>query len=144
MRRILLALPLLLLSSGAFAATLIATIQKANDQFVAAFNKGDAAGIAALYTETATALPPGGDITKGRAAIQAMWQGALGTGLKNVSLTALDVEPMGNHAREIGRFSFDAPGANGAVTKVEGKYVVVWKRVDKAWKLDIDIWNTNK
>jgi hypothetical protein len=30
------------------------------------------------------------------------------------------------------------------MTKVEGKHVVVWKRVNGAWLLDTDIWNTNQ
>jgi uncharacterized protein (TIGR02246 family) len=145
MNKFILAMPLLLLSSAAFAAPLLATIQKANDMFVADFNKGDAAAVAQLYTPTATALPPGGDIAKGRDAIQALWAGAIKGGLKNVTLTAVEVEPLGRlAAREIGRFSYDEPGQNGAVTKVEGKYVVVWKKLSGAWKLDTDIWNMNK
>lgn len=45
--------------------------------FVAAANRGDAAGIAALYEEDAVmAYPPGGQ-TVGRAAIQALWERVL-------------------------------------------------------------------
>jgi uncharacterized protein (TIGR02246 family) len=45
--------------------------------FVAAANRGDAAGIAALYEEDAVmAYPPGGQ-TVGRAAIQALWEKVL-------------------------------------------------------------------
>ena len=45
--------------------------------FVAAANRGDAVGIAALYEEDAVmAYPPGGQ-TVGRAAIQALWEQVL-------------------------------------------------------------------
>ena len=45
--------------------------------FVAAANRGDAAGIAALYEDDAVmAYPPGGQ-TVGRAAIQALWEQVL-------------------------------------------------------------------
>src|ERR1700759_5764617 len=45
--------------------------------FVAAANRGDAAGIAALYEDDAVmAYPPGGP-TVGRAAIQALWEQVL-------------------------------------------------------------------
>ena len=36
-----------------------ATIEKLNEVWMAAFNKGDAAAVAALYTEDAYVLPPG-------------------------------------------------------------------------------------
>ena len=35
------------------------TIERLNDAWTAAFNKGDAAAVAALYTEDAHVLPPG-------------------------------------------------------------------------------------
>ena len=47
-------------------------------------------------------------------------------------------------AREIGRVTAEAPNAQKQLTKVEGKYVVVWKKVKGAWKLDTDIWNLNQ
>ena len=50
---------LLLLAAPAFADNVKSDIDKANAKFVAAFNKGDGAAIAALYTENATALPAG-------------------------------------------------------------------------------------
>ncbi|WP_201838116.1 YybH family protein [Microvirga zambiensis] len=119
-----------------------ATIQSLSDQFAKAFNAGDAAGVAALYTEDAVILPPGGEMMKGRSAIQAFWKGAaeqLGDG----TLTTVDVKPLGNDtAREIGTFSFRSKGAQPQ--EVTGKYVVVWEKVGSDWKLATDIWNTNK
>ena len=63
----------------AFVAGLIAPafaqkaeIEAANARWIDLFNKGDFAGVAALYTDDATALPPGSGIVKGRAAIEAM------------------------------------------------------------------------
>ena len=126
------------------AATLMDSIQKADDAFSAAANRGDAPGIARLYTPSAIALPPGAPEQRGRDAIGAYWAAALKAGVKNVSLKAGSVESYGTAAREIGRFGFDMPGAGGQSSRVEGKYVVVWKRVGGAWMLDSDIWNTDK
>ena len=145
MRRAIFALGLLLFATTAQAADLKPMIDAANAKFVAAFNRGDAAGIAALYTDHATALPPGSDMVQGRDAIQKMWAGAIQSGLKNVSLQAVSVESYGaTVAREIGRFSFDAPNAQKQMSTVHGKYVVIWKRLRGAWKLDADIWNTDQ
>jgi uncharacterized protein (TIGR02246 family) len=119
-----------------------ATIQNLNDKFAQAFNKGDAAGVAALYTEEAVILPPGAEMMKGRSAIQAFWKGAadqLGEG----KLITVDVKPLGSEAaQEIGTFSFRTKGSQPQ--EVTGKYVVVWEKVGGDWKLATDIWNTNK
>ena len=100
-----------------------ATIQKLNDRFAQAFNAGDGAAVAALYTEDAVILPPGGEMMKGRNAIQTFWTGAtkqLGDG----KLTTVEVKPLGSEAaREIGTFSFRTKGSQPQ--EVTGKYVVV-------------------
>jgi ketosteroid isomerase-like protein len=58
------------LSTSTFAQK--ADIQKANAQWIELFNKGDFAGIGALYTSDAVALQPDAGIVKGRDAISAM------------------------------------------------------------------------
>ncbi|NYZ69685.1 DUF4440 domain-containing protein [Endozoicomonas sp. SM1973] len=49
-------------------------ITAADETFMSTFMKGDAAGIAALYTVSAQFLPPNGDVVLGRDAIQATFQ----------------------------------------------------------------------
>jgi len=144
MRSALLASALLLLAGPAFADSVKKDIDEANAKWLAAFSKGDAAAVAQLYTEKATALPPGADMAKGRAAIQALWDGVIKSGVKNVTLTTVSVERYGSAAREIGRVSLDVPGQQGQMTHAEGKYVVVWRKSHGGWQLDTDIWNMNK
>lgn len=114
-----------------------------NKQFIEAFNKGDAAAIANMYTMDARVLPPNSEMVEGRANIQKYWQGAMTAGLKIVSLEAVHVEPQGNIAVEVGRYTLTIPGAGGTTTTDKGKYVVVWKREGRSWKLAVDIFNTN-
>lgn len=144
MKVVMLVIPLVMLATAAQARDVKADIDAANAKFVAAFNKGDAAGVAELYIEQATALPPGAPVAKGRTAIQAFWQGAIQAGYKNVTLKALQVDRYGTAAREIGQFSLDAPNAQKQMAHVEGKYVVLWRRIGGTWKLDTDIWNANQ
>jgi uncharacterized protein (TIGR02246 family) len=118
-----------------------AEIEKVNAHFVELFAKGDGAGIAALYTEDATALPPGSEMVKGRPAIAAFWQATVGT-LTEFKATTVDVKRLSRaFAREIGTFSFKPKGSDQVV---QGKYIVVWQKLGRDWKLAIDIWNTNK
>lgn len=118
------------------------TIQKLNDKWVAAFDKGDGAALAALYTADAYVLPAGADMVHGTKAIQE-FLGKIAQQLGNAKLTTVDVLPLGpDAAREIGTFSFKTKAQ--PPQDVSGKYVVVWRKVGGEWKLATDIWNMNK
>jgi uncharacterized protein (TIGR02246 family) len=119
-----------------------ATIEKLNDAWTAAFNKGDAAAVAALYSEDAYVLPPGSAMVKGRAAIEAFWRQAAQQ-MTDAKLTTLDVLPLGRSAaREIGTVTLKTKSQ--PPQEVVGKYAVVWRKVGRDWKLATDIWNTDK
>lgn len=117
-----------------------AAIEAANKMFVAAANKADAAGVAALYSTTAQAFPPNAPIVSGRAAIQELWKGVFSSGITSVSLTTSEVEAQGDLAYEVG--SYEMKLKDGKVAD-RGKYCVVWKRENGQWRLHRDIWNTN-
>lgn len=118
------------------------TIQKLNDEWAAAFNKGDSHAVAQLYTEDAYILPAGAEMVHGRQAIQGFWDNTMKQ-LGDGKLTTVDVQPLGpDAAREIGTFSFKTKG--NAPQQVNGKYVVIWRKVNDRWKLATDIWNMNK
>ncbi|MDQ3472287.1 MAG: SgcJ/EcaC family oxidoreductase [Acidobacteriota bacterium] len=108
-----------------------------------AFNKGDAAAVANMYTMDARLLPPNAEKVSGRANIQTFWQGAISAGLKMVSLETEHVETHGNVAVEVGRYTTTIPGAGGVTRTDKGKYVVVWKRERRSWKLAVDIFNSD-
>ena len=131
MRRIALVVVVLTgLIAPAFAQR--AEIEAVNAKWVDFFNKGDFAGVASLYTEDATAFPPGAGMMKGRAAIEAMWKGAA----EQVG------DPKFIAAQEIGTFSLKMKGSTPQ--EVTGKYLVVWEKVGTDWKLSADIWNDGK
>ena len=120
-----------------------AAIKTMNQKFMDAFKRGDAAGIAALYTDEAKLLPPGNQMTTGREAIKSFWQGAMNKGIKEANLETVGIEAGGDLAYEIGRFALAVQPESGERTTLTGKYVVVWKKQAGAWKLHADIWNTN-
>ena len=119
-----------------------AEIEAVNARWMELFNKGDFAGVASLYTDDATAFPPGSAMVKGRAAIGAMWK-SMAEQVSDPKVTTLDVKPLGpSAAREIGTFSLKTKGPTPQ--EVAGKYVVVWEKVGSDWKLAADIWNDGK
>ena len=111
-------------------------------KFVAAFNAGDGATVASLYSEDAALFPPGAARIDGRSAIQTFWQGAIDSGMTIDDLHAVEVDAGGDVAGEVGVFVLSVPGENGQ-TKIPGKYIIIWKRSGHTWQLHRDIWNTN-
>jgi uncharacterized protein (TIGR02246 family) len=127
---------------GPALAQSAATIQALNDKWTAAFDKGDAAAVAAMYTQDAVVLPPGHDMAKGRSAIEAFWKEAAQQ-VGDAKLVTLDVLPLGPRAaREIGTVTLRTKAQ--PPQQVVAKYVVVWRNVGGRWLLATDIWNMNK
>lgn len=115
-------------------------IAAANKGFMAAFKRGDAAGLAALYTENGQILPPNSDSMTGQKAIQAFWQAVMDMGIKEAKLEIVEAEAHGDTAIEISKFTLH--GEEGQVLD-QGKYIVVWKQEDGQWKLHRDIFNSS-
>jgi uncharacterized protein (TIGR02246 family) len=116
-------------------------IAAGNAKFAEAFARGDAAAIAALYTEEGAVLPPNAETMQGRAAIEAFWQVPMNMGVKAVTLTSVEVEDHGNVAIEVGKYTLRGEGDQ---LLDAGKYVVVWKHDQGEWRLHRDIWNTSQ
>lgn len=116
-------------------------IESANKDFMAAFSRGDAAGMASLYTAQGQLLPANSDFVRGTDAIRTFWQGAFDMGLKEAHLETIEVEAYGDTAIEVGRYRLLVAG--GTVAD-KGKYIVVWKNDNGTWRLHRDIWTTSQ
>jgi uncharacterized protein (TIGR02246 family) len=142
MKRVALSVFVLFAMAVPAMAQSVKTIQKLEDQWGAAFNKGDAAAVAAMYTDDAYVLPAGAPMVHSTTDIQTFW-GQTMQQLGDVKCTTTDVKPLGrNGAREVGNCTFKTKGASpgdGAL-----KYAVVWQKIDGQWKLNTDIWNMDK
>ena len=89
-------------------------------------------------------MPPGAARLNGRAAIQQHWQGILDAGVRDFSLTTLEVEEAGDLAVEVGTMSATAPGEGEVRVTMTGKYIAVWKRDGSGnWCLHRDIYNSD-
>lgn len=115
-------------------------IEVTNQQLITALAKGDAAAVAATYTADAQMFPANSDVVSGRAAIQALWGEWIKAGVSKLTLEPVEVEGMGDTAYEVGKYTL--PGDDGKLLDA-GKYIVIWKRQQGAWKLHRDIWTTN-
>lgn len=129
---------------AAFAGPDEDAVRAADAKWEKAYKSGDAAAVAALYTEDAAVFPPGGSRTDGREAIAGMWNGAMESGLADVKIMPVEIEIIGDTAIDVGFLSGTVPGEGDARTPVSGKYIVVWKRNGGEWLLHRDIWNMDQ
>jgi uncharacterized protein (TIGR02246 family) len=109
--------------------------------FMETFRRGDAAGMADLYTESGQLLPPNGGIVQGSQAIAGFWAGVMEMGITELDMRVGEVEQHGDTAIEVSSAALLAGDGNVAD---EIKYIVIWKREDGRWKLHRDIWNSSR
>jgi uncharacterized protein (TIGR02246 family) len=119
-------------------------ITAANKKFMSFFDNGDAKGVSSLYTEDCKIMPTGMPMQTGRDAVAKVFGSVMtDMGAKKVILAIQEVGPLTpgpDMAYERSTYEFfDDKGA----TIDNGKYVVIWKKVNGEWFLYTDIFNTN-
>ena len=132
------AIPVSAQSKGKTDDGLRKAIESASKKFNELYNKGDAAGLAAMYVGGARVLPPNAVAIPNDQGIRALWRSYIDSGAK-FSIATTFVEGRGDLAYEVGTYAVTA--ADGG--KDTGKFVVVWKRQNGAWKIAADIWNSD-
>jgi len=115
-------------------------ITRTNELFSEAFKRGDAEGVANLYTEAGQLGPANSDFLTGRSAIQGFIQGMMDSGIQSIQLITNELEEFEDTAMEIGRFVLKT-GDNQIAD--EGKFIVIWKLESGNWKLHRDIINSS-
>ncbi len=118
-----------------------AAIRAGAEAWAAAWNAADAAALTALYAEDASIMAPGAEPAVGSAAIEAAFQAAMEASPgSQMAIEPVEVMVADGWAVEIGTFvTNDAEGAHAD----HGSYVAIWKKVDGAWMLKRDIWNSS-
>jgi uncharacterized protein (TIGR02246 family) len=116
-------------------------IQAAQNRLADAVSARDPGRAAASYTEDAHLIPHGAPTCVGREAIAAFFAGAFGNGIAGARFSTEDVDGDDTQACEIGRYQlFAAPGGE-RVLAAEGRYLIVWRKVDGAWRMHRDMFN---
>ncbi|MGQ0636336.1 MAG: YybH family protein [Planctomycetaceae bacterium] len=115
-------------------------IRKAMADLDAAFNRGDAQGIAALYTEKALLFAPDRPAFEGRSAIAKFNQLVFDMGIKGVASTLSEVEVYNGTAFTSGTFKV---WGNDKAAAFDGKFMLLWKKVGGQWLIHRDCGNGN-
>jgi ketosteroid isomerase-like protein len=118
----------------------LAGLQLSHQEYMAAYNRGNAAGVASLFTQNAQLFPAHTGVVANRQAIQAFWQGTMDLGIRSILLETQEAEAQRESCTEIGRYTF--LGGKGQVLDT-GKYIAIWKKVNGTWFLHRYIWTTS-
>lgn len=126
---------LLLLMTGFFQ------VDEPYQRFAAAYATLDADRVAAIYTEDALMLPPGGDILKGRAAIREQYADGFDEDRKRrhtrrITFELVDRIVSGDVRNDYGYYTIIGRSPSGHESEHRGKFAKVWQRGrDGVWRI---------
>jgi uncharacterized protein (TIGR02246 family) len=120
-----------------------AAIDSGNAEYIAAFAKSDAAGVASVYAPDGARLGPGGQAIVGTAQITEDVRAFLSrTGPIRVGLETVDLWVVGQAAYETGKWSYTfTPQRDPTRTiTIGGRYVTIWhQQRDNRWRIAADV-----
>ncbi len=120
-------------------------IRDLDEKWLGAIARGDAAAVANIYTADGAFMAPNAPAANGRKAVEAAWKGLMGLPALSLKFraTRIDVAASGDLATDIGTYTLGFDGKSGRVTD-DGKYVVVWQKIDGRWQVLADIFNSDR
>jgi ketosteroid isomerase-like protein len=113
--------------------------QAAADGWVAAFNSGDAAGLALMYSPEAKILPPDQPIVSGYGAIEEFWK-TFNPGNVRIETSEVETLKLGDYWFREGTYIGLYP-AEGEPRV--GKFIELWTKVNSAWLIHRQMWSPN-
>lgn len=121
-------------------------IRKLDVEWGDAACKGDLNAVVAFYASDGSAVWPDAPAAHGTAKIRAAWKKSFDQ-IKGLTLKftpeRIDVARGADMATDFGKVSYGQDTPKGHVVTI-GKYVVVWKKVNGAWKVLYDCYNMNQ
>jgi ketosteroid isomerase-like protein len=113
--------------------------QAAADGWVAAFNSGDAAGLALMYSEDSLLLPYDRPTVSGTAAIEEFWL-EYQPGQVRIEVSGVSAERVGPYWFREGSYTAIYPDEGEPRV---GKFMELWKQAGSAWLLYRQMWSPN-
>ena len=127
-------------------AEIEAAIGEVREAYIAAQNAGDAAALAALFTDDAVLMPPNAPAVSGKEAIQSYLQSQNDQFSFELAASQAEVAAAGDWAFSRGTHTVNLnPKAAGKAVEDSGKYLNILKRQpDGSWKIARHTWNSDK
>jgi uncharacterized protein (TIGR02246 family) len=122
-----------------------ASIRGLGQRYMQAVRAKDAAAIAALFAPDGYFMPPNAPMAAGSLGIQNMWSNMLKMPDLQLAISPvrIDIAKAGDLANEVGTYQATVNTPAGKVDDV-GKYTMVWKKISGEWKIESDIFNSDR
>ena len=120
-------------------------IRQLDDQWNAAMAKKDVEACVNFYASDGVAMWPNVTAAKGTEAIRAAWTEMFKAPNLKLVLTpeVVQTAKAGDLATDVGKVQPDMDTPTGGHVMETAKYLVVWRKVNGAWKAQYDIFNAN-
>ena len=113
-----------------------------NDKWNAAFNRGDAAGVADLYADDAVLSPGNGEVLKGRDAIQGLFQSFIDNGVHDHTIDIIEAHQSGDVLYEVAKWQAHGKDENGKSVSFGGVLVNTFRHnAEGHWRSHLHVWN---
>ena len=113
---------------------------EAREQYRAAASNHHAATLVDLFAEDGVLVASDHDVIRGRQDIEKYLASAGDQGMPEVTLTCISAESRNGFGSETGRFEERVTSSEGAVTRVTGVYVMIYRRDEAGrWRVAIEI-----
>uniref|UniRef100_A0A183C5I7 DUF4440 domain-containing protein n=1 Tax=Globodera pallida TaxID=36090 RepID=A0A183C5I7_GLOPA len=116
--------------------SLFQEIKGRQEEFMRAFNAGNAKGAAEIYDPDGFFMPNGHSPVKGRSGIEKFFQKDMADGVTSAQIITEEVNGSGDWAFERGSYHLEC--ARGTES---GAYLQVWKKINGAWLIHNDCFN---
>jgi len=143
--QVLLITTLVACSSFVYAETIMENrvlAEKLNHNWNTLFNSGDAKAVAQLYSETAILSPGNGQILKGQAEVETLFQSYVDGGVHGHAIEVVDSYRDGNTLYQVSNWSASGQEEDGVTPTFGGVVTLISKLNEQGeWKLQLHSWN---
>jgi uncharacterized protein (TIGR02246 family) len=120
------------------------TVERAWLEYVKAVRNGDAAGMAAVFSEDAFLLAPNVAMIRGRKAIQKFTEFQIKVGMKDAVFTTVQTSRNADTIYEVGNLDARISPEGQRSFEEKLQYVCIWKQTPSGLKLHTAIWNSRE
>jgi len=103
---------------------------------------GDTEKLVSIYSEDGKIFPSNTDIVQGTANLYKYWKTPEGSKIIKHKVTPIEIKVVKKTAYDYGYYEGATLTSNGKEITWKGKYVIIWKKINKKWKIYVDIWNS--